>query len=146
MQQRQLKAARFASPGSDLLGLYESCWQQMDQLIANAAPLASQVGVVVAVGDVVVAVETVDTPETWRHVWRKIISGYVSEALDSVDARVREVAPEKAVQFMHDAALAKWQQSPSPAGLGSHATTEQPLTGVVFSAAGSVRHAVLFAN
>ncbi len=141
----KLADACIASPGSDLLGLYESRWDEMVDVVETAEPVAEQVGAVVAIGGRVVAMEMVDSPTTWRRVWRKVLSGYVSESLDARRRARRPIEAEQAAGFVKTAATGQWQRTPSPVGEGSHATLETPVTGFCFSAQGGIRHAVLFA-
>ncbi len=140
----KLAAAAVSAPDSDLLDLHTSRWTNVREHVETAAPAKDQVGVVVAVAGRVVALESFGDAGSWAKVWRKVVSGYVGEAMDR-RGQSRPATVEQAVAFARKLADAPWQRTPSPVGRGEHETLDDELAGFVLRDGKTVRHAVAFA-
>lgn len=141
----KMQAAEFQATDGDLLQLHESRWHSVDDLLKDAHPQDRQVGVVVAVGGRVVAMELLADAHSWRKVWRKLTSGYVGESMDH-RGHSKPVSKAAALRFARAAAAAPWQATPCPVGEGVHETIEGQLTGFRLRDGDTVRHAVIFAT
>lgn len=140
----KLSATAVSAPDSDLLDLHEERWESVQDTVQAAAPVERQVGAVVAVGGEIVAMEVFGDPASWSKVWRKVMSGYVSEGMDRT-AKGPQATEHAAVAFARAAAAGDWQTAPSSVGRGVHETLDGQQTGFRLRDGGVVRHAVVFA-
>jgi hypothetical protein len=83
---RQMSSHGAASPTMSMADTYESRRQLLDEHVNGLAYPEGAAGLVVAIGDRVVAVDVFDNPETCRKVWSRLLTGAAMDAIESPDA------------------------------------------------------------
>ncbi|MEJ5256127.1 MAG: DUF6569 family protein [Acidimicrobiales bacterium] len=131
-----------ASPSAALDDLFEHRRADLADTVASLEPVEDQVGVVVAVGDRIEALDLFDRPETLTAFWEGLVNGY---ALDTLDlATEGEVSAEDVRVFLAEVAAADVARQPG-VDLGTDLFLEAPtVTGVGLEWDGALRHLAAF--
>jgi hypothetical protein len=113
---RQQATLGVTSPTAAMADSYMAYQKQIDTYADHFQCPEGATGLAVAVGDKVVAVDLFDKPATCRKVWRRLLSGYILDAVPAATA-AEPVAPpavEGALAALRNSA---WEQV-SPVGEG----------------------------
>ncbi|MFA4043767.1 MAG: hypothetical protein HZRFUVUK_000545 [Candidatus Fervidibacterota bacterium] len=120
----ELLTARVESPTEDAFEIYERYWNSIEDLLAPIKTLPNQVGAILAIGQMIVAIEVFDHPDVWSIASKKMLSGYATEALELLwrGRLSKAVSDDEARAFkdMVAGALSRATVKPSPVGLGEH--------------------------
>jgi hypothetical protein len=128
---RQSQALHSLSPTMSMYDTYQAYSQRLQEFQGRLRPVEGASGLAVAVGNTVVALDLFDSPATCAKVWRRLLTGYVMDALEArpQDDAADQQSVEKFYQAMRSAA---WQPTPSVGEGEEHHT--QPQGGIVASA------------
>jgi len=130
------------SPSAALDDVFEHRQADLADTVASLEPVEDQVGVVVAVGGRIEALDLFDRPDTLAAFWEGLVNGYALDALDLTTDP--EVPAEEARVFLAEVAAADVERQPG-VDLGTDLFLEGPtVTGVGLEWDGALRHLAAF--
>jgi hypothetical protein len=130
------------SPSSALEDVFEHRRADLDDTVGSVEPVEGQVGVVVAVGGRIEALDLFDRPETLAAFWDGLVRGYALDALHL--SPEGEVLAEEVRAFLTEVAEADVERQPG-VDLGTDLFLDAPtVTGVGLEWEGTLRHLAAF--
>lgn len=131
-----------ASPSSSLEDVFVHRKADLDDTVGSLEPVEGQVGVVVAVGGRIEALDLFDRPETLAAFWAGLVHGYALDALHL--SPEGEVPAEEVRAFLNEVAEADIERQ-SGVDLGTDLFLDAPtVTGVGLEWEGTLRHLAAF--
>jgi hypothetical protein len=109
---RQQSSLGSSSETQAMADTYESHRPRLEEFRARLGYVDGAVGLAVAVGPTVVAIDVFDKPATCRKIWDRLMSGFIMDALEAGKAEKAAGAAE--VESLVDRLQkAPWQESPA---------------------------------
>jgi hypothetical protein len=109
---RQMTSLGSISETHAMADTYESHRPRLEEFRARVGYVEGAVGLAVAVGPTVVAVDLFDKPATCRKIWDRLLSGFIMDALEAGKAE-RSAGPAEVNSLLDRLQQAPWQESPA---------------------------------